>query len=169
MNKKTEFRRSIWEQNQHYKTKHSKINFDLIPIIDTIQSVEAAKKRTPPIPLNELVKIAEISKNLPPPSKITVKQFKELLNTFDCYGAGIKTIIAIIARVSKGKYPPIDKKILAGLRRGDVITEEEETALNGNTRRKIASIYVEKVLPKWRRELAKGKLPKDIDEEWARE
>lgn len=165
----TQFRRSIWEQNQHYKTKHTRINPDLIPIIDVIQSVEAAKKRTPPIPLNGLIKIAELSKSLPAPSKVTVGQFKRLLDDLDCYGAGVKTIIAIIARVSEGEYPPIDEKIAAGLRMMGVITEREEVSLNRNSHAMIASIYVSKVLPKWREELAKRKSPKDIiDEEWAR-
>lgn len=163
-----QFRRRIWEQNQHYKTKHTRINPDLIPIIDVIQSVEAAKKRTPPIPLSGLVKIAELSKTLPDPTKVTVAQFKRLLDGLDCFGAGVKTIIAIIARVSEGKYPPIDEKIAAGLRMMGVITEREESSLNRNSLARIASIYVNKILPKWREELASGKSPKDIDEEWAR-
>lgn len=163
-----QFRRSIWEQSQRYRTKYLGIDPDLIPVIDVIQSVEAAKKRTPPIPLNALIKIAELSKSLPDPSNVSVGQFKRLLDDLDCYGAGVKTVIAVIARVSGGKYPPIDEKIAAGLHVMGIITEGEEASLNGSSHVRIAGVYVNKIVPKWREELASGKSPKQIDEEWAR-
>ena len=163
-----EYRKSIWEQNPEYRTEHKELNIDLIHIIDTIQSIEAAKKRTPPIPLKNLIKIAEISKELQNHSDITAEEFKRRLDMFGCYGAGIKTRIAIMSRLSEGKYPPIDEKNLRGLRNLGLISEKEEKTLNGKNREKIARVYVEKILPKWNEERAKGRKPENIDDEWAK-
>jgi len=162
------YRRSIWDDNPKYKTGRKNLSPDLVSLIDTIQSVESAKKNTPPIPLKNLIEMAEQKNNLPEPSKITIDQFEKVLDTFCCYGAGVKTTIAIVARLSDGKYPPIDKKNISGLCKKGVITTSDGTSLNGNSHGLIAKIYVEKVLPEWRRELEKGKLPKEIDGEWAR-
>lgn len=164
------FRRSIWdeEENSAYKTEYQKIDPNLIPIIDRIQKVEAAKKQVPPIPLANLIKIARLSENLPPSTEITVDRFEELLNKLRCYGAGIKTIIAIIAKLSEGEYPPIDGNTLAGLHKKKIITYEELKSCNGRSRSKVAHIYVNKILPEWKKERDKGRLPKEIDEEWAR-
>lgn len=163
-----QFRRSIWVKNQAYKTEFHKIDSKLFQIIDIIQSVEAAKKQIPPIPLNNLIKMAELSKDLPNPSGITEEQFRKLLEDFHCYGSRPKTAIAIIAKLSGGEYPPIDEKTSKGLRDMKIITESDEKSLNGQSSRRITKIYVEKVLPAWRKERQSGKSPKQIDEEWAR-
>jgi len=163
-----EYKKSIWEPNPKYKTENDYISHDLLRIIDTIQSIEAAKKRVPPIPLQDLIKIAKKCKNLPSSDTITSEQFEKKLNHLLSYGAGIKMTIAIIAGVSHGQYPPIDKKNLSGLVKMQVITANEKEFFSRKKTGCIANVYVNKILPKWRKERNKGKLPQAIDEEWAK-
>lgn len=164
------YKRSIWDKNREYETEN-KLDDKLIQkigVIQKIQRVEAAKKQAPPIPLKDLAKIAESSDKF---SNIkTDDEFREKIEKLGkIYGCGVKTGIAIIAVISKGKYPPIDKKNLAGLCKKGVITKKEEKILNGKSYAKIASIYFDKILPEWKKDLPKNNNdPKLVDEKWAR-
>ena len=108
----------------------------------------------------------EIIEQLPGPDQITPERFKECLESIRCWGADIKTAICILSVLREGQYPPLDWRIAKAARKKQVIDEKEEAALNGKNKRKIAEIYVEKLLPKWIAELDEVKDPKLLDNSW---
>ena len=163
--KKSAYRRSIWNFDERYTIDKPLLDAELLKRISLVQSVEAAKKQTPPIPITDILKLIEIADNLPEPSKITTDTFKDQLSKVECWGAGIKTVICVLAVLTNGSYPPLDKKIAKAARLKQLINTDEEKAINGISHKTIAKIYVEKILPKWTEEL-ESQSAQQVDEEW---
>lgn len=61
----TPYRRSIWEDNVKYKTPSKRDGAVDFKLITKLQIIEAAKKRTPPIPIAQLSKLAKALKSRP--------------------------------------------------------------------------------------------------------
>jgi hypothetical protein len=161
------YRRSIWEGDDRYGTPSKRGAIDW-KLISTLQSIEAAKKRTPPIPLAELPKLANALKAPPQLDGLNAATFAAYLKSLLVYGCGIKTAVGMLAVISKGEFPPMDEKLAAGIRNRDWIDAAEAKALNGASVQRFAKVYVERVMPRWRKARARGRKPSAIDRRWAR-
>ena len=62
----------------------------------------------------------------------------------------------------------MDEKLAAGIRSRDWIDAAEAKALNGASVQKFAKVYVERVMPRWRKARSRGSKPSAIDRRWAR-
>jgi hypothetical protein len=177
--RKSGYKNSIWNDDESYTNLgllEGGIDPRLLPLIAQLQNVEAAKKQTPCIPLKHLVRMAEelpkdigtlreVEYNVPK----TIEVLHGLLRKYySVKGVGVKTLLAFVAVLSDGAFPPIDKKNTKGLRKIGVISKEEEKGLNGENLKKIADIYVRKVLAQWRLKRSEGKCPREIDDMWAK-
>ncbi len=160
------YKRSIWDFDKRYSIELGSLSGDALRKIGLVQSVESAKKRTPPIPVAYIINLVNVIEKLPPSSRISVQQFKKCLEEIDCWGADIKTSICILSVLKNGQYPPLDWRIAKTARKKNVIDDKEEQSLNGKNKEKIAKIYIEKLLPLWRKELDKVKDPKSLDNNW---
>ena len=160
------FRRSIWQQDERYKFRSETFFPDLLCKVCRVQSIEAAKKRTPPIPIPSIVRIIEVVEGLPDAADVTAEQFEEALKEMNCYGAGLKTLICIVAVMKHGQYPPLDERIAKAARLKNAVTVAEEHELNGRNRTRMAQIYVSKLLPKWLEELEHESSAEALDNSW---
>ena len=164
---KMPYRRSIWIFNEKYAPppeNAADVDFQLIGLL---QSIEAAKKRTPPIPIARLPELAEKLKC--PPEQITLNAagFADYLNNLLVYGVGIKTAVCMLAVVSGGAFAPMDDKLAEGLLKLGVITPDDAKALNGVNVQNFAAVYVGKVMPPWRNARSTDETPEEIDKRWA--
>lgn len=163
------YKRSIWDVDKRYSIDIANLSKEMQEKIAVVQSVESAKKRTPPIPISDIVKIINAVENLPSPAQITVKKFTTCLDKIDSWwGCGIKTSICILSVLKHGKYPPLDERIARAAKKKRIITEDEEKILNGKNKSKIASIYVNKILESWLKDLKEVKDPKKLDNKWGK-
>lgn len=139
-------------------------------MIARLSSVDAAKKRIPAIPPRQLLEIAAAAKSMPTAKQATSDDLVEFLRSgLKHHGAGIPTLICMLAVTTNGDYSPMDRKVARGLAAKQKITEEDEAALTatpGNVP-KFAKIYVEKVLPAWRESMAILQSPEQADNSWA--
>lgn len=164
------YRRSIWDIDGRYAVELDGVSSDLLKKIALGQSIESAKKRTPPIPIADLVRIIQSIEELPSPNVVTVQQFQAFLEAAKTiWGAGVKTIICMLAVFTEGTYPPLDSKIALAAKVLGYLDAPELKAINGASTQRIADIYVNRLLPAWSGELQASKLsPRDLDNEWGR-
>ena len=167
-NSEQPYKRSIWNIDKRYSIDKDSLSTDMLKKVGMVQSIESAKKRTPPIPFADIVKIINTVENLPAPSNINVEEFITCLKSIDCWGADIKTSIFILSVLKNGLYPPLDWRIAKAARMKNIVDDREEKILNGKSKRKIAEIYVKKLLNGWERELQKVKDPKKLDNQWGK-
>ena len=161
------YRRSIWEFNDEYAPSPKDAGDVDLQLIATLQSIEAAKKRTPPIPIARLPELAEKLKSAPDPEMVDPHGFAAYLNEICVYGVGIKTAVCMLAVVSKGAFPPMDQKLAAGLHKLGHITESVAEALNSGKVEDFAAVYVGKIIPLWRDARSQGEEPRAIDDRWS--
>jgi len=162
------YRRTIWKLNEEYAPPPEKADDVDLQRVGLIQSIEAAKKRTPPIPIARLPELAEKPKAPPNVGELDPKAFAAYLSDLCVYGVGIKTAVCLLAVTSGGQFPPMDEKLAAGLLKLGFIDGEDGNALNSPNIETFTSVYVRKVVPRWRKARSKGEPPEDIDRRWAR-
>lgn len=162
------YKRSIWDIDKRYSIDIDGLSKELLEKVGLVQSIESAKKRTPPIPISDIIKIVNAVECLPDPSEITVDKFKTCLEAIDSWGADIKTSICILSVLKQGLYPPLDWRIAKTAKIKNIVTDNEEKTLNGKNKDKIASIYVKKLLKGWTKELEQIKDPKALDNQWGK-
>ena len=132
-----------------------------------IQSIEAAKKRIPPIPFVQFPRLIDKLKSHPNPSTLKPDEFARYLEGIrTIYGVGIKVAVCMLAVLSKGRFPPIDEKVVKGLVNLQLVTREDGRILNGQNVQAFSKVFVRQVHRHWRRALSDGKTPEEIDKEW---
>jgi hypothetical protein len=161
------FRRSIWELDQRYAISPDLVGKMDLSLIARLQSIEAAKKRTPPAPLAQLAQIAERITKVPDLQTLTPLQFAEFLGRLLVYGIGIKTAICMLAVISKGAFPPMDEQVASGLLALGIVGPDEARMLNGTNVQRFSKVYVTRVLPAWTARRAEGISARDLDQQWA--
>lgn len=145
------YRRSIWHHDRRYDLQHQSLGVQEFETIARLSSVDAAKKRIPPIPPHQLLEISKAAKAMPAAATVNVSDVACFLKAgLKHHGAGIPTLICILAVETQGAYPPMDRKFAAGLVAKQKVTPNERDALIGTHVKKFAEIYVQKVLPAWR-------------------
>jgi len=158
---------SIWTFDNEYAPPPEIVGHSELRLIGMLQSIEAAKKRVAPIPVVGLLILAAKLKHPPKLKGLQAEQFADYLDDLDVYGAGIKTAVCMLAVASGGAFPPMDRKLVAGLREMGCITASEANALNGADVEEFAYVYVETVIPFWQTARQAGVDPRTIDEQWA--
>jgi hypothetical protein len=148
-------------------SKRGKTAADL-KLIATLQGIEAAKKRTPPIPIAQLSELSKQLRFRPSLKGLDASTFAAYLKELRVYGCGIKTAVCMLAVISNGAFPPMDDKLAAGLRKHGWIEPHEAKALNGASVNKFSTAYIERVFPRWRAARSRGDKPSKIDARWAR-
>ena len=112
------YRRSIWRHDPRYDVDPSALSASEIATICRLSSVDAAKKQVPAIPPNGLLAIAKAARALPAVGRVSANQIcKFLESTVSIHGAGIPTVVCMLAVESDGAYPPMDRRVVAGLRK----------------------------------------------------
>lgn len=162
------YRRSIWNTDPRYELDYSSLTEADVKTISKLAWVDAAKKNAPPIAAKSLLQISKAAKAIPSPKDVKAKEIEQYLQGgLDHLGAGIPTLICMLAVESNGDYPPIDRKFAAGMKRGKKISANEVGHLVAKDIVKFAKVYVEKVIPAWR-ESRKGRSPEQADNFWGR-
>ena len=112
------YRRSIWRHDERYDVDHSTLSAGEIATICRLSSVDAAKKQVPPVAPKGLLAIAKAARSLPPVGRVSANQIVKFLeSTVSIHGAGIPTVVCMLAVESEGAYPPMDRRVIAGLRK----------------------------------------------------
>ena len=161
------YRRGIWKIDRRYRIAHSSLSESQLEAIFRLSSVDAAKKQIPPIAPADLLRIAERAGALPRARVATSEDIQDYLLESKCLGAGIATLICMLAVESRGDYPPIDWKFAAGMRAKNKISDREVRALTGKGISAFADAYVSKVIPAWRQS-RKTRSPEEADCYWGR-
>lgn len=159
--------RSIWEYNRNYDLLAGLVKNADAKLLSQLQSIEAAKKRTPPIPLAHLLRLCHLLKKRPPVDKVDADTFSTYLSRLLGYGIRVPTAICMVSVVSKGRYPPMDTRVTDGLLRRNLITGQQAKALRSNDPGVFSEVYVGVVLPEWRKLIRQGIKPSAIDRQWS--
>ena len=115
MKKKSPYKNSIWNLDDRYAIDEILIGEAERQVIGRLMSVDSAKKNTPPVPIKSLLEISAQAKKLPVASKATSKKLAAYLeSTLLLRGAGITTLICMLAIEKNGSYPPMDRKFAQG-------------------------------------------------------
>ena len=103
---------------------------------------------------------------LPSVGRVSTKQITQFLeDTVSIHGAGIPTVVCMLAVVSDGAYPPMDRRVVAGLRRLKYIGKSDADALESGEPAEFAEAYVAKVIPAWIKE-RKTLSAEAVDHRW---
>jgi hypothetical protein len=106
--------------------------------------------RVPPIPPNGLLVIARKAKALPAAGRVSANHILKFLEaTVSIHGAGIATVICMLAVLRNSSYPPYDQKVAAGLRKLGYISKPEADKLESGEPAEFAEVYVRKMIPAW--------------------
>lgn len=160
------YRRSIWRHDERYDVDHSALSASQIATICRLSSVDAAKKQVPPVPPKGLLAIAKAARALPSASRVTANQISRFLDaTVSIHGAGIPTVVCMLAVESKGSYPPMDRRVIAGLRRLKYIGKADADKLESGEPLEFAEVYVAKVIPAWIKERT-SRSAEAVDHRW---
>lgn len=162
------YRRSIWIRDEQYDLNDFQLSGQDMSDIGLLQSIEAAKKRTPPAPISNLVAIARTIRTLPRDKPLSEEEFSRLVQSISTYGIGIKTAVCMLAVLSEGAFAPMDDKVSTGLLALKLVDESDQRALNGQSLSRFTTAYVQKVLPAWRSARQRGIPAQAIDEAWAK-
>lgn len=134
--------------------------------IARLSSVDAAKKQIPPIPPKQLLAISIAARAMPHAAKVQASDMTKFLEGgLKHHGAGIPTLVCMLAVESGGEFPPMDRKFAAGLAAKGKVTQAERKLLTGKNPSRFAKIYIEKVLPVWRNTRLKFSA-EDADNYW---
>ena len=160
------YRRGIWTHDVRYDVDYSALNAAQIKSICRLSSVDAAKKQVPPVPPIGLLKISNAARALPPAGRVSSNQIRKFLeDTVTIHGAGIPTVICMLAVERRGSYPPMDRKVVAGLCALQYIGKAEAAKLESGDLIDFADVYVEKVIPAWIKE-RKTRSAEAVDHRW---
>jgi hypothetical protein len=163
---KQPYKRSIWNHDTRYDFPMSGLSPQDLATVSRLMSVDAAKKRVPPIPPAQLLQISTLAKGLSKASTATQTEFESFLaKRHQFFGAGIAVLICMLSVESGGDYPPMDRKFAAGLRARGKITDEQLSALVGSDDREFAKVYISCVIPAWH-ESRSSRSPKEADDYW---
>jgi hypothetical protein len=161
------YRRGIWTHDERYDVDYSALNAAQIKTICRLSSVDAAKKQVPPIPPLGLLAISKAARALPPAGRVSSNRIRQFLeNPVEIQGAGIPTVICMLAVERRGSYPPIDRKVVAGLRVLRYIGKADADKLESGDPVDFADVYVAKVIPAWIKE-RKTRSAEAVDHRWA--
>ena len=162
------YRRGIWKIDRRYRIAHASLSARQLECIVRLSSVDAAKKQIPAIAPGDLLKIAELAEALPRARLAKSEAIEAYLREGStCRGAGIATLICMLAVESAGDYPPIDRKFAAGMRARSKISEGDFNALTGRSHSAFAVAYVSKVIPAWQQS-RKTRSAEEADCYWGR-
>jgi len=162
------YKNNIWQRDPRYDLDRSSLSAEDFETISRLGSVDIAKKQIPPVPGMALLEIYRSIKQLPAANVARAEHLHGfLVATLPFHGAGIPTLICMLAVESKGDYPPMDRKFSSGLRAQGVITGAEEKQLNGKAPMPFSRIYVAKVIPAWLQSL-KTRTAEQADSYWGR-
>jgi electron transfer flavoprotein alpha/beta subunit len=97
---------------------------------------------------------------------VSTNQIQRFLeDTVSIHGAGIPTVVCMLAVVSEGAYPPMDRRVAAGLRKLRRISKADAEKLESGEPAEFAEVYVRKVIPAWIKE-RKSSSPEAVDHGW---
>lgn len=162
------YRRGIWKIDRRYRISHASLSTRQLEAIFRLSSVDAAKKQIPPIAPGDLLKIAELAVALPRARAARSEDIEAYLREGSpILGAGIATLICMLAVESRGDYAPIDRKFAAGMRARNKISEADFNALTGQSHSAFAVAYVGKVIPAWQQS-RKTRSAEEADCYWGR-
>jgi hypothetical protein len=162
------YKNNIWKRDPRYDIDCASLSKKEFDIICRLGAVDIAKKQVPPVPSMELLKIYKAIKLLPPAKTATSTDIQNYLdNTINAYGAGIPTLICMLAVESNGDYPPMDSKFAAGFLAKGIITEAEERKLNSKLIANFCPIYVKRIVPAWLKS-RKTRTAEQADNYWGR-
>ena len=123
---------------------------------------QSGKMINPPVTPDSLLTILKCIREVP--SKATADDINKYLDTCtEIKGVRIPTLICMLAREKRGRFPPIDKKIIAGLKKLKKIDNKTANILASNHNAEFSKCYVKKVIPAWE-DLRKKMNPKEADE-----
>ena len=160
------YRRSIWRHDSRYDVDHAALSASEVATICRLSSVDAAKKQVPPIPPKGLLAIARAARALPAVGRVSANQIQKFLeDTVSVHGAGIPTVVCMLAVVSEGCYPPMDRRVAAGLLRLKYIGKADADKLESGEPLEFAEVYVAKVIPAWTKE-RKSLSAEAVDNRW---
>lgn len=162
------YKNNIWSRDERYDFDRSSLSAKDYETIRRLSAVDVAKKQIPPVPTLGLLAIGKAIKRLLLVNPATLVDVQEYLEaTIHIHGAGIPTLICMLAVESKGLYPPMDSKFASGMFAKGVISASERTILCGKNPSRFSMIYVSKVIPAWRKSL-KSRSPEQADNYWGR-
>ncbi len=165
---KSPYKKSIWDVDERYDITDLSLTDHNASTVSMLMSVDAAKKNTPPIPIKGLLRLSELASDLPVAMDAHSKVIKTFLKDAQkVHGAGMATILCMLSVTTNGEYAPMDKKFSAGLLKQKKITKADRKVLTGSSAKKIAEVYVNKVLPAWT-ESRVNRTPKEADDYWGR-
>ncbi|MDP1790297.1 MAG: hypothetical protein Q8L12_06935 [Methylibium sp.] len=160
------YRRSIWCHDANYDFAPESWSPDDMAAISRLASVEAAKKRIQPIPINSLLAISRSAKQMPAASDATEEELVDFLTEGKAHqGAGVVTLICMLSVETNGDYAPIDRKVAAGLLAQGNISEGERTSLLSSDVWGFSKAYLKRVIPAWH-ESRINRLPFEADNFW---
>lgn len=167
------YRNSIWEHDSRYDVDIS-LSPSILGDIARLASVDAAKKNIPPVPPGSLQAIAAAARAMPAATMATPTDIETYLaNQLVHPGAGVPTLICMLAVISNGDYPPFDRKFALGMKEMKKITGTEHLlvtkvkSIGKKQLSKLAEVYVKKIIPAWRESL-ENRTNKEADEYWGR-
>lgn len=160
------YRRSIWRHDERYDVDPSALSASEVATICRLSSVDAAKKQVPAIPPNGLLAIAKAARALPAVGRVSAIQISKFLqDTVSIHGAGIPTVVCMLAVESEGAYPPMDRRVVAGLRKLGHIGQADADKLESGELLLFAEVYVRKVIPAWIK-ARKSQSAEAVDHTW---
>ena len=170
--KKRPYRSSIWTVDKEYSISR-RFTTSEFRIISRLLAVNVAKMTVPIIAPANLLEISKRAKMLVRVlsrsnhcDRVKKQNVAKFLDDSLAYrGAGILTVICILAVVSDGEYPPMDRYVANGLLSKKKITEIQKKKLLAKSNEDFADVYVGKVIPAWRQE-RKNRTPQEIDDFW---
>jgi len=152
--------------DSRYDVDYAVLSASEVATICRLSSVDAAKKRVPPIPPNGLLAIAKAAWALPAVGRVSADQVEKFLkDTVSIHGAGIPTVVCMLAVESEGSYPPMDRRVVAGLRKLGYIGKADADKLESAELAEFAVVYVRKVIPAWIKE-RKSQSAEAVDHGW---
>lgn len=167
-NRSGPYKNSIWERDSRYVLDRASLSAKELETIARLSEVDVAKKQVPPVPALSLLAISSAAKKVIATRHVKIEDVQEYLDrTLIHHGAGIATVICMLAVESNGRFPPMDRKFAAGLRAREVISAAEEKHLTAKKSMHFCRTYVEKVIPAWR-ESRRTRTPMQADNYWGR-
>jgi hypothetical protein len=165
------FRRSIWDDDPRYAFDYAGSSASERKTIARLAWINAAKINVAPIAPENLLAISAAINAMPSVETVGQEDVYNFLTAgIQHAGAGIAILICMLAAEKAGEYPPIDRKVLAGLQEHDKAAAEAyikaakiiKRKASKSSIRDFSSVYVDKVLPVWRL-LRKAHSPQSAD------
>lgn len=164
------FRKSIWVRSRryHFAGLTPQQFDDLAQIYDVL----GAKLNIAFPSFEDALALSHAIDALPSdPADVPAAELQTQLHQFlvlatGLHGIAIRTAICALAVRKDGRYPPMDRKIVAGLVALGVVTADGASDLLGVKSKPFAAAYVRYVVPAWKAEM-ETRTPSDADIAWA--